>query len=131
MYIYNWDLYDMQRVDLTGKLPRLAGVEVDVDQGPWGDPLVGHLLAQVEGHQLLVAGVEPEARRQCRVHPSQPHHILERNQQMIFSPKYYGRVIFFSRSFSSSLSRNSLLNIERSIATLDGTKPFFSSARGN
>ena len=58
---------------VSGKLPWLAGMEVDLDQGPRGAPLVGHLVAQVEAHQLLVARVEAETRRQRRVHLPQPH----------------------------------------------------------
>uniref|UniRef100_A0A0A9CLA5 Uncharacterized protein n=1 Tax=Arundo donax TaxID=35708 RepID=A0A0A9CLA5_ARUDO len=48
-------------------------MEVDLDQGPRGDPLIGHLLAQVEAHQLFVARVEPETRWQRRIHLPQPH----------------------------------------------------------
>ena len=61
---------------LTWKLPRLARVQVDLDQRPLRGALVGRLLVEVVADQLLVAGVEPEPRRQCGLDLPQPHRSL-------------------------------------------------------
>ena len=57
----------------TWELPWLARVEVDLDERPLGDALVGHLLEEVVAHQLLVAGVEPEPRRERQLDVPQAH----------------------------------------------------------
>jgi hypothetical protein len=58
---------------LTWKLPWFAGVQVDLHERPLRGALVGHLLVEVVAHQLLVAGAEPEPRRQCGLYLPQPH----------------------------------------------------------
>ncbi|BAS85333.1 Os03g0624700, partial [Oryza sativa Japonica Group] len=49
---------------LTGEVPWLALVEVDVGDGAGGEAEVGDLAGEVVRHQLLVRRVEPEPRRQ-------------------------------------------------------------------
>lgn len=61
---------------LTWKLPWFAGVQVHLHQRPLRRALVGHLLVEVVAHQLLVAGVEPEPRRQCGLYLPQAHPFL-------------------------------------------------------
>lgn len=51
----------------TWELPGLALVEVDLGDGAAGEGAVEDFLEQVEGDELLVGGVEPEARGQLRV----------------------------------------------------------------
>ena len=77
--------YMAQRTKLgltsTWKIPRLALVEVDVDHG---DATVrgaaataafaGELAAEVVQHELVVPGVEPEPRRQPRLHHADQAH---------------------------------------------------------
>jgi hypothetical protein len=48
-------------------------MEVDFHQRPLRGALVGHLLVEVVADQLLVARVEPEPRRQCRLDLPQTH----------------------------------------------------------
>ena len=88
----------------TWELPWLARVEVDLDERPLGDALVGHLLEEVVAHQLLVARVEPEPGGQrrldlpqrhrrpagpncsrCWKNPSQLHGMMDRDRPTFFN----------------------------------------------
>jgi hypothetical protein len=64
---------ERERGRVTWKLPWLSRVQVDLHQRPLRGALVGHLLVEVVAHQLLVAGIEPEPRRQCGLDLPQPH----------------------------------------------------------
>jgi hypothetical protein len=55
------------RLLLTGEIPWLALVEVDVSDDEAGEEAVEHLGDEVVGHHLLVGGVEPEPRRQLQL----------------------------------------------------------------
>jgi hypothetical protein len=57
-----------------GELPRLAPVEVHLGDVHAAARAVEHLRGEVEGHELLVGGVEPEPRRQALL--PRRHHLL-------------------------------------------------------